>query len=195
LLGSLTLPCGQAVEAHLHFAEVSEHEQGDDGAVVMDGGHHGVMAIESTPASELTGGSRAPERFPRGEGAAGVLTGSDGLQGALWDWDGFAIWVPDEAEDTWGVEDGAPVFMRIEAGEQVSAEQRHLDCVEHGADDAIAALDGAEREVGLVALLGEVLCGAALGLGVGCDDEPGEGTATARRSVRDGLGAHPVGCL
>ena len=65
----------ETIEADLHFAEMTEHEQGDEGAVVMDCGHHGVMAIESTPASESAGGSRAPERFGRGEGAANMVKG------------------------------------------------------------------------------------------------------------------------
>jgi hypothetical protein len=54
---------------------VSEHEQCDEDAICVDYGHHGVMAIESAPASELAGGSRVPERFGRGEGAANMVKG------------------------------------------------------------------------------------------------------------------------
>jgi len=54
---------------------MTEHQEGDEGTIVMDGGHHGVMAIESTPASEPAGGSRAPERCRRGEGAANMVKG------------------------------------------------------------------------------------------------------------------------
>ena len=41
-----------------------------------------------------------------------------------------------------------------------------------GAQDAVAAADGAGRQVGVVALLLEVVEGAAFGLGVCADDEP-----------------------
>jgi hypothetical protein len=74
LLGNLTLASDQAVERDLHFAEVSEHQEGDEGAVVMDGGHHGIVSLEC-PVRQPTGGSRAPERFPRGEGAANMVMG------------------------------------------------------------------------------------------------------------------------
>jgi hypothetical protein len=54
---------------------MTEHQERNEGAICVDCGHHGVMAIESTPASEPAGGSRAPERFGRGEGAANMVKG------------------------------------------------------------------------------------------------------------------------
>ena len=52
----------------------------------------------------------------------------------------------------------------IEADEHVAGEQRDFDAVQEAADGVVAAPDGDEREVCLVALLGEVVGGASFGL-------------------------------
>ena len=63
-------------------------------------------------------------------------------------------------------------MLRVEAHERVGREERHLDGVEQGAQDAVASADGVERQIGVIALLLEVVEGAAFGLGVCADDEP-----------------------
>jgi hypothetical protein len=80
------------------------------------------------------------------------------------------------------MEDGLPgVSGGIEPAEQVAGEQRDFDGVADRGCDAVAAADDDEREVGLVALFGEVLSGATFGLWVAVDDVPALAWTVATR--------------
>src|SRR4029077_3178482 len=116
-----------------------------------------------------------PERFPLPKGLHSPVTDGFGQSGA-----GGA----EQRVDARGVGDGPPgIAEGIEADEAVAGKERDFDAVEEGADGVIAAAHRHHGQVCLLALLGEVVCGASFGLGVGCDDVPAGscGTATARR--------------
>jgi hypothetical protein len=61
--------------------------------------------------------------------------------------------------------------------EDVPGEERSQDGVHQRWHDAVTALDGIEREVGLVAAMAKVAVGPAFGLGVGSDARPSHAVA------------------
>jgi hypothetical protein len=73
--------------------------------------------------------------------------------------------------------------------EQVAGEERDDDGPRHCAGDLVAALDGVEGQVGLVAGALEVGVGEVLGLGVGlCDGPSGRCNAAAPEVTGCGFG-------
>jgi hypothetical protein len=74
------------------------------------------------------------------------------------------VGIGEQFEHSWGVANWPPRITQVEANEQIRREKRHLDAMEHRLDRTIATADERERQVCFVALLGEALSGAALGL-------------------------------